>query len=109
MLDSCDRGTAVGQRDYAILLLLARLGLRAGEVVALTLDDFNWDEGIVTVPGKGKRHEPLPLPRESGEALTEYLRTSRPACPTGDCSSACGRRIGASAPRHPSAMSCGER
>ena len=82
LLDSCDRGTAIGQRDYAILLLLARLGLRAGEVVALTLDDFNWDEGIVTVPGKGKRREPLPLPREAGEGLTEYLRASRPVCPT---------------------------
>ena len=82
MLDSCDRGTAIGQRDYAILLLLARLGLRAGEVVALTLDDFNWNEGIVTVRGKGKRHEPLPLPPEVGEGLTDYLRASRPACPT---------------------------
>ena len=82
MLDSCDRGTAIGQRDYAILLLLARLGLRAGEVVALTLDDFNWDEGIVIVPGKGKRREPLPLPREAGEGLTEYLRVGRPVCPT---------------------------
>ena len=82
MLDSCDRGTAVGQRDYAILLLLARLGLRAGEVVALTLDDFNWNEGIVTVPGKGKRREPLPLPRDAGEGLTEHLRAGRPACPT---------------------------
>ena len=82
MLDSCDRGTAVGQRDYAVLLLLARLGLRAGEVVALTLDDFNWTEGIVTVPGKGKRREPLPLPRDAGEGLTEYLRAGRPACPT---------------------------
>ncbi len=82
MLDSCDRGTAIGQRDYAILLLLARLGLRAGEVVALTLDDFDWNEGIVTVPGKGKRREPLPLPRDAGEGLTHYLRAGRPACPT---------------------------
>ena len=82
LLDSCDRGAATGQRDYAVLLLLARLGLRAGEVVALTLDDFNWDEGIVTVHGKGKRREPLPLPREVGEGLTEYLRASRPVCQT---------------------------
>ena len=82
MLDSCDPGTAIGRRDYAILLLLARLGLRAGEVVALTLDDFNWSEGIVTVPGKGKRREPLPLPRDAGEGLTDYLRAGRPACPT---------------------------
>lgn len=82
LLESCDRSTATGQRDHAILLLLARLGLRAGEVVALTLDDFNWDEGIVTVHGKGKRRELLPLPHEAGESLTEYLRASRPVCPT---------------------------
>ena len=108
MLDGCDRATAIGQRDNAILLLLARLGLRAGEVVALTLDDFNWDEGIVIVPGKGKRREPLPLPRDAGEGLTEYLRAGRRVRP-GDCSSACTRRIGASVPRQPSATSCGGR
>ncbi len=82
MLESCDRSTVIGRRDYAILLLLARLGLRAGEVVALTLDDLNWDKGIVTVPGKGQRREPLPLPHEVGEALVGYLQDGRPPCNT---------------------------
>lgn len=78
ILSGCDRSTVSGRRDYAILLLLARLGLRGGEAVALTLDDFDWDEGIVTVPGKGQRREPLPLPCEVGEALEDYLRHGRP-------------------------------
>jgi site-specific recombinase XerD len=82
MLESCDRSTVIGRRDYAILLLLARLGLRAGEVVALTLDDLDWDKGIVTVPGKGQRREPLPLPHEVGEALVGYLQDGRPLCNT---------------------------
>lgn len=82
ILASCDRGTLSGRRDYAILLLLARLGLRAGEVAALTLDDFDWHAGIVTVPGKGQRREPLPLPREVGEALAAYLQDGRPSCAT---------------------------
>ena len=82
ILASCERSTAAGRRDYAILQLLARLGLRGGEVAALTLDDFDWREGIVTVPGKGSRREPLPLPREVGEALADYLRHDRPSCPT---------------------------
>lgn len=80
LLDSCDQDTALGQRDYAILLLLARLGLRAGEVVALTLDDFDWDNGTLIVHGKGKRQEPLPLPEDVGEAVANYLRGSRPRC-----------------------------
>ena len=82
LLASCDRETLSGRRDYAILLLLARLGLRAGEVSALTLDDFDWHEGIVTVPGKGQRREPLPLPHEVGEALAAYLQDGRPSCAT---------------------------
>lgn len=83
VLASCDRGTLAGRRDYAILLLQARLGLRGGEVTALTLDDFDWTAGIVTVPGKGDRREPLPLPCAVGEAVTDYLRNARPqGCPT---------------------------
>jgi site-specific recombinase XerD len=82
LLESCERSTVIGRRDYAILLLLARLGLRAGEVVALTLDDLDWDQGVVTVPGKGQRREPLPLPHEVGEALVEYLQNGRPPCKT---------------------------
>lgn len=82
ILASCDRETLPGRRDYAILLLLARLGLRAGEVAALTLDDFDWHAGIVTVSGKGQRREPLPLPHEVGEALAAYLQDGRPSCAT---------------------------
>jgi site-specific recombinase XerD len=82
LLASCDRQTLIGQRDYAILLLLARLGLRAGEVVALTLDDIDWDTGTLTVRGKGDRRERLPLPQDVGEALANYLRQSRPQCIT---------------------------
>jgi site-specific recombinase XerD len=80
VLDSCDRDTASGKRNYCILLLLARLGLRAGEVVALTLDDIDWEEGVVTVRGKGKRVAQMPLPAEVGAAIAVYLRRARPAC-----------------------------
>jgi site-specific recombinase XerD len=78
LLASCDR-TAVGRRDYAILLLLSRLGLRGGEVVALTLDDIDWRAGEIVVCGKGRRRERLPLPADVGEALAAYLRHGRPA------------------------------
>ena len=80
ILASCDKETAIGKRDYALLLLLARLGLRAGEVVALTLDDFDWDAGLVTVRGKGKRVAQMPLPSEVGTAIADYLSTGRPRC-----------------------------
>jgi site-specific recombinase XerD len=78
VLDSCDRSTALGKRNYAILLLLARLGLRAGEVVALTLDDTDWEAGVITVRGKGKRVAQLPIPADVGAAIVEYLRDGRP-------------------------------
>ena len=80
ILGSCDKETAIGKRDYALLLLLARLGLRAGEVVALTLDDFDWEAGLVTVRGKGKRVAQMPLPSEVGTAIADYLSTGRPRC-----------------------------
>jgi site-specific recombinase XerD len=80
ILGSCDKETAIGKRDYALLLLLARLGLRAGEVVALALDDFDWEAGLVTVRGKGKRMAQMPLPSEVGTAITDYLSTGRPRC-----------------------------
>jgi site-specific recombinase XerD len=80
LLRCCDRNTAMGQRDYAILLLLARLGLRAGEVVAMTLDDLDWQAGEFIVRGKGDRLERLPLPRDVGAALAHYLRYVRPPC-----------------------------
>jgi integrase/recombinase XerD len=82
VLKACNRRTASGRRDYAILLLLARLGLRAGEVVALRLEDINWRAGEIMVRGKGLFHDRMPLPAEVGEALTSYLRRDRPACPT---------------------------
>lgn len=82
LLKSCDQNTKVGQRDYTILLLLARLGLRAGEIVAMTLDDINWDVGELIIRGKGPRKDRLPIPRDVGEALAAYLQYCRPACPT---------------------------
>jgi site-specific recombinase XerD len=80
ILAACDRETVIGKRDYALLLLLARLGLRAGEVVALTLDDFDWEAGLITVRGKGKRVAQMPLPSEVGTAIADYLSAGRPQC-----------------------------
>lgn len=82
LLGSCDRTTATGRRNYAVLLLLARLGLRAGEVVALELDDIDWRAGEILVRGKGLFHDRLPLPREVGESLAAYLHADRPPGPT---------------------------
>jgi site-specific recombinase XerD len=82
LLQSCDQRTVVGQRDYSILLLLARLGLRAGEVVHLCLEDVDWTEGLLTVRGKGGRWRQLPLPVDVGEAIARYLRWGRPPCMT---------------------------
>ncbi len=75
LLSSCDRRRTVGRRDYAILLLLFRLGLRAGEVAAITLDDIDWRSGELLVRnGKGRREERLPLPADAGEAIVSYLK-----------------------------------
>lgn len=82
LLRHCERATPVGLRDYAILLLLARLGLRAGEVVAMELDDLDWGAGEFVVRGKGGRHDRLPLPHDVGSAVAAYLRCGRPACST---------------------------
>jgi len=78
VLASIDRKTAIGRRDYAILLILARLGLRAGEIRALTLEDLDWQEGLITVRGKTGRFSQLPLPRDVGAAIADYLRHGRP-------------------------------
>jgi integrase/recombinase XerD len=78
LLASIDRKTAVGRRDYAILLILARLGLRAGEIRTLTLEDLDWQEGLITVRGKAGRYSQLPLPTDVGEAIADYLRDGRP-------------------------------
>ncbi len=78
MLASCDRRRATGRRDYAIVLMLARLGLRAGEVAKLGLDDIDWRAGEITLRGKGNRDERLPLPADVGAALAGYVRRGRP-------------------------------
>jgi site-specific recombinase XerD len=83
LLEVCDRHHAAGRRDLAILLLLVRLGLRAGEVAALNLDDIDWRAGELTVRGKGNRAERLPLPTDVGEAIADYLRDGRPATAAG--------------------------
>jgi site-specific recombinase XerD len=80
LLASCDRSTTSGRRDLAVLVLLARLGLRAAEVAALELDDVDWRAGEVLVRGKGHRKDRLPLPVQVGEALVDYLRHGRPSC-----------------------------
>lgn len=80
LLRACDLTTTTGRRNHAILLLLARLGLRAGEVVALNLDDIDWDSGTLVINGKGQRRARLPLPPDVGEAIVAYLRGGRPDC-----------------------------
>jgi integrase/recombinase XerD len=79
LLGSCDRRRLIGRRDYAVLLLLSRLGLRAGEVAAIRLDDIDWRAGLLLVRGKGSRQDVLPLPVDVGEAIVSYLRR-RPRC-----------------------------
>lgn len=74
LLASCDRCTVVGRRDLAILTVLVRLGLRAGEVAALRLDDIDWRAGEVRIRGKANRYERLPLPSDVGEVIVAYLR-----------------------------------
>jgi len=80
LLDSCDLTTAIGRRDLGILMILSRLGLRAGEVAALRLEDVDWRAGELTVRGKGSTVERLPLPNDVGDALVSYLRDGRPSC-----------------------------
>jgi integrase/recombinase XerD len=80
LLASCDRRSAFGRRDYAVLVVLSRLGLRAGEVAALELKDLDWRAGELVVRGKGRRSERLPLPTDVGEALAGWLRRGRPRC-----------------------------
>jgi site-specific recombinase XerD len=79
VLAGCDQRTAIGRRNYAILLLLARLGLRAAEVQMLSLEDVDWRSGQLLIRGKGRGPEPMPLPTDVGEALAAYLTNGRPA------------------------------
>ena len=78
IIASCDRASAIGQRNRAILLLLARLGLRAGDIVKMRLDDIDWKAGWIHVSGKCRRQTRLPLSREVGQAIVTYLLNGRP-------------------------------
>lgn len=77
-LDGCDRETVMGRRDHAILLLLARLGLRADEVATLTLDDIDWRASEILVHAKGRQRARMPMPPDVGAAIVAYLRNGRP-------------------------------
>lgn len=81
LLDACDRGTGLGARDYAVILAMARLGLRAGEVACLRIADVNWRDGLLAVRGKGNRRDVLPLPADVGHAMAGYLTSARPGRP----------------------------
>ena len=78
LFGGCDRRTNVGRRNYAVLLLLGRLGLRAGEVAGLLLADIDWESGELLIRGKGGRQDLLPLVSDVGEAVASYLRRGRP-------------------------------
>ncbi len=78
VLDHCDQRSSIGKRDYAVLVLLARLGLRANEITTLTLDDIDWHSSRLTIQGKGRRRATLPLLSEVGAALADYLEHGRP-------------------------------
>ncbi len=80
LLAACDRRAVTGRRDYAVLMLLARLGLRGCEVAALELDDIDWRAGELVIRGKGNRLERMPLPGDVGEALAAYVTGGRPRC-----------------------------
>jgi len=80
VLGHCERNTRVGKRNYAVLLLLARLGLRACEIVALNLEDIDWDNSRITIRCKGGRWAQLPLPTDVGETIALYLHSGRPRC-----------------------------
>ena len=78
LLEACDRRTRMGRRDFAVLTILVRLGLRASEVAGLRLDDIDWRAGSILIRGKGNQIEPLPLPQDVGGAVVAYLRQGRP-------------------------------
>ena len=80
LLACCDRYSAIGRRDYAIVLLFTRLGLRASEVAGITLADIHWRQGVLRVRGKGNILAELPLSADVGEAIAGYLRRGRVRC-----------------------------
>jgi site-specific recombinase XerD len=77
LIDAVWSADDVGRRNYAMLLVLARLGLRAPEVIAIQLDDIDWRAGTILIRGKGKRHDRMPLPEDVGEAIVDYIRKGR--------------------------------
>jgi integrase/recombinase XerD len=92
LLGSCDRGIMIGRRDFAIVTLLSRLGLRIAELAALRLEDIDWRAGELVIHGKGERQERLPLPVDVGETIVDWLRHGAPSAPAGSCSPGRGRR-----------------
>lgn len=78
LMGSCDRRRPLGRRDYALIILLLRLGLRRGEIARLTLDDIDWRAGELVIHGKSGREDRLPLPADVGQAIAAYLRRGRP-------------------------------
>jgi site-specific recombinase XerD len=80
VLRKSNRDDPIVQRDRVILLLLARLGLRAAEIVEMTLDDIDWEAGELTIRGKGGRRDKLPLPKDVGQSIANYLKQLRPTC-----------------------------
>jgi integrase/recombinase XerD len=80
LLSACDRATVMGRRDFAIITLLSRLGLRIAEVATLRLEDIDWHAGELVIHGKSQRRERLPLPVDVGEAIVDWLRHGRPGC-----------------------------
>jgi integrase len=86
LLEACDRSAPTGVRDFAMVTLLARLGLRSAEVAGLELNDVDWRRGELAIRGKARRRDRLPLPAEVGAALAAYLVDARPPPGVGRCS-----------------------
>jgi len=80
LLDKCNKKTPSGLRDYTILLLLSRYGFRSCEIMNLSLDDINWDDGTITILGKGSKSSKFPMCQEIGNAIANYLKNGRPSC-----------------------------
>ena len=80
VLQSINRQTSIGKRNHAIMLLLSRLGLRAGEIVALKIEDIDWENGVITIFGKNGREDRFPIPHDVGESIAIYLKSGRPNC-----------------------------
>jgi len=78
LIATCELTTPAGLRDRGILLLLARLALRAGDIVSLRLNDLDWEQATLSVRGKGRRETRLPLPQDVGDAVLSYLKRARP-------------------------------